>query len=668
MSDQPPTEVTAHQGGDEPTTAESAPAPAPSLPAEDASSKVPREYFLILMAVVADGEVDPAERQMLKEYAEEHPECVEHHEALLAQAGWTVEEYEVGYKEGDPRRLNPEDEGAQADTKNLLSASALADDPNQTIDLEEALAQANARFLAVYFEEMKTSVEATCKEVIAAKVPLASYGRVRDALDGLRKTLNGRARELLTQELSELERVAVMFVNAKTAELENEKKDNATLRKKVDTLKTDAEEALAARDAAQKEMAEMADRIKDPQKAIQRAQDSVDAMERKLAKAHEKAHDLQEQIRISEEEWETNLIHCLKKNTFKMKGSVENPSKDPRKANFGPSAIHFDIALSKLEGGHGARLAYLVGKYEEAKASQKDKLNEEREEARVALEGAGKEAKVALVATQAEMKQKEKAWDVEREQLEKALNEAKVAMESRVEALKTFKEEHEATTVPVAKHEKLEAELTKVQAALKDVQLQLQEKSAALDAMTVSRDKTEKSLAREQELRVGERARLSQCLKRLYEAQSAAKYGGYFFSAAPVTSPSRQRGHSLSPERQSDAWKSGQLSLSARTQAEIQRAAHLRGLTPGSPGSPPLPASPPLTASPATPVASPAPAASPPIVADSGRGTRSRKTGRKPSSGSGTPGEARTPAVPKVGRKHNNSSPQSWRAARETRE
>ena len=654
MSDQPPTEATAQSGGDEPLPEAAASSPAAEpLPADDASLQVPREYYLILMAVVADGEVDPAERQMLKEYAEEHPECVEHHEALLAKAGWTVEEYEVGYKEGDPRRLEP---AGSESTKMILSAPVLADGSDGTIDLEEALAQANVRFLAVYFDEMKASVDATCKEVIAAKVPLASYGRVRDALHGLGKSLNERAKELLTQELAELERVAVMFVNAKTAELQDEKNSNATLRKKVETLTTDAEEAWAARDAANKEMSEMADRIKDPQKAIQKAQDAVDAMERKMSKAHEKVHELQEQIRLSEEEWETNLIHCLKKNTFKMKGSVENPSKDPRKANFGPSAIHFDIALSKLDGGHGVRLAYLVSKYEEAKASQKDKLNEEREEARVALEGAGKEAKVALVATQAEMKKNQAAWELEREQLEKALNEAKIATESREEAFRSLKEEHEATTVPVAKHQKLEAELTKVQAALKDVQLQLQERSGALEAMTLSRDTAEKQLAREQELRVGERARLSQCLKRLYEAQSAAKYGGYYFSAAPVTSPPRQRGHSLSPERQSDLMlTAGHLSLSAREM-------HLTG-------SPPLPASPPSLSPPhATSAASPPPATSPPVVADSGRGTRSRKGGRKPSSGTGTPGDTRPPAVPKVGRKHNNSSPQSWRAAREARE
>lgn len=69
-----------------------------------------------------------------------------------------------------------------------------------------------------------------------------------------------------------------------------------------------------------------------------------------MAKLEEKHAEVQE-------EWEMNLIDCLSKCTFKIKGGHISADTDPRKAHFGPAAIHLDSALMKVEGGYGAQLS-----------------------------------------------------------------------------------------------------------------------------------------------------------------------------------------------------------------------------------------------------------------------------------------------------------------------
>lgn len=71
-------------------------------------------------------------------------------------------------------------------------------------DVARSLEEANKRFLASFSEFLIESVANCQKEVLAAKVPLASYGRVKSALDTVKVTLTGTAQELLMEEFSKL--------------------------------------------------------------------------------------------------------------------------------------------------------------------------------------------------------------------------------------------------------------------------------------------------------------------------------------------------------------------------------------------------------------------------------------------------------------------------------
>jgi hypothetical protein len=68
--------------------------------ADGADADAQREYELMLSAVLADEMVDPAERALLEDYARKNSVSTAQHEALLARAGWSAEEYRRGTRAG----------------------------------------------------------------------------------------------------------------------------------------------------------------------------------------------------------------------------------------------------------------------------------------------------------------------------------------------------------------------------------------------------------------------------------------------------------------------------------------------------------------------------------------------------------------------------------------
>lgn len=511
------------------------------------SGDADQDYEQILFQVLADGQVDPDEREMLAEYAAERPACLEHHASILVRAGWTLEEYNFGLKEGDPRRSPSHDwDHLQWQATRTRRQSLLTDEGTE-VDLEKALSHANEHFLIAYFDELRQSVDATCKEVIAAKVPLSSYGRVRDALENLRKSLNGRAKELLTQELDELRKVALGLASTEKAKLQVAQSAEAAGEAKVEELSQELKAATEAKVAAEAALKYISERSAAPLAAIQKAEDSIAATERKLSTAKTKISKLEEQARESHDEWESHLIECLRKCSIQMKGGQENALADPRKKDFGAAAIYFDNAIAKIGGGFGAKLAYLVGKYEEAKEAAVGKRVEERKLATQALAQRDEQIKAALEAKEEAVQKAQGRWQAEKNRLESALKEAVDTLDARTEEMGELK----ASRVPTAKFHQVEGELATAQTALASVQKELDDTTARLDAMTLAHDLSQKRLSNEQELRVVERGKRTESLRMLYAAQSASKWGGYYFSAAPTTSPTRRpsppRSRSLSP-------------------------------------------------------------------------------------------------------------------------
>ena len=87
-------------------------------------------------------------------------------------------------------------------------------------DVAKSMEQANERFLSTFNEFVVDSLAGCQNEVLAAKVPLSSFGRVKSALDTVKSRLAGTAQQLLTAELTELRTKAIESLNAQRAQMD----------------------------------------------------------------------------------------------------------------------------------------------------------------------------------------------------------------------------------------------------------------------------------------------------------------------------------------------------------------------------------------------------------------------------------------------------------------
>ncbi|CAE7436524.1 TMEM65 [Symbiodinium natans] len=98
-----------------------------------------RLYKLLLMAVVADGKVDSAERRLLGKIREDHKITEEEHETILLEIGWT----QVGWQRG---WMNPEMAFQAAEESGSPALAAHSGQPLQ--EASEALQRAQALLAA----------------------------------------------------------------------------------------------------------------------------------------------------------------------------------------------------------------------------------------------------------------------------------------------------------------------------------------------------------------------------------------------------------------------------------------------------------------------------------------------------------------------------------------
>lgn len=174
-------------------------------------------------------------------------------------------------------------------------------------------------------------------------------------------------------------------------------------------------------------------------------------------------------------------------------------------------------------------------------------------------EEALKEASKSVVEQEKRIKQEEDAHNVilaekselhasaagasklEIQRLEAELQEERLATQSEKERVEKLAEKLEKAAKDaekqVAKH--LEVQLNAKKAELDGVQKVLEGTQSDLKAMTAARDAKESEVrllqAQLAEDATASKEKLATCLSALAEAQSAARHGGYFFSAAPTS-------------------------------------------------------------------------------------------------------------------------------------
>lgn len=129
-------------------------------------------------------------------------------------------------------------------------------------DVARKLEEANANFLSSFNDFVCESIGSCQKEVMAAKVPIASYGRVKSALEAVKDHLSGTAQQLLTTEFGSLRANALESMNAQKEQLDKLHANDLAAAVEVVTreLETRAEEAEAKLQVADAEVARLTDR------------------------------------------------------------------------------------------------------------------------------------------------------------------------------------------------------------------------------------------------------------------------------------------------------------------------------------------------------------------------------------------------------------------------
>jgi Ca2+-binding EF-hand superfamily protein len=176
---------------------------------------------------------------------------------------------------------------------NNTTFADLVRDATQAEDIGRSIEEANVHFLSEFNDFVISTLDRCQTEVLAAKVPLASYGRVKSALDQVKSELTGTAQDLLRKEFGQLRTRTVDGLAAQKIQLEEEFKTRVA--SGIDKIKMDAEnrvkEADKLRKVAEANVKKVEQRFAEPQALVtkleaqvQETNDKVAALEAKIAK------------------------------------------------------------------------------------------------------------------------------------------------------------------------------------------------------------------------------------------------------------------------------------------------------------------------------------------------------------------------------------------------
>lgn len=180
-------------------------------------------------------------------------------------------------------------------------------------DVARSLEEANTHFLSVFNDFIVETLAACQAEVLAAKVPLESYGRVHSALDAVKKKLTGTAQELLTVEFAQLRTTTIESIKAQKSQLEAG--FQAGLQFKVETLTSDVHkrmtEALQKKDDAEREVERLVARSSKPEIFITKLESQLATKEDKLQRSEDKAQRFEMKLNKYEQDWHHNYPKVL---------------------------------------------------------------------------------------------------------------------------------------------------------------------------------------------------------------------------------------------------------------------------------------------------------------------------------------------------------------------
>ena len=173
-------------------------------------------------------------------------------------------------------------------------------------EIYKILEEGNLNFLSTFQEFVIEIMDSCQKEVLAAKVPLASYGRVHTALNDVKEQLTGTAQKLLTSEFSQLRTGALESLKAQREAIEA--RHRAKFQAVVEPIRSEADRRVAEAErnvaAAEAEAARLQSLYSSPEAVIAQLQNELSA-------ANSRAAELESRVKAYEDDWSATYPKVL---------------------------------------------------------------------------------------------------------------------------------------------------------------------------------------------------------------------------------------------------------------------------------------------------------------------------------------------------------------------
>lgn len=422
-----------------------------------------------------------------------------------------------------PKAESSDDWMCLADLTAMLNALG----ETATRSLSSRVDTASETFLGDLLAGMYDALQSAQSDVLAAKVPFASYGRIKDAFEKLKSAFHDQLHELVRVELNEIHQLGSGELRQQQASMEEYFQQH--FQSSIARFMEDRDSRLAAAQSreleAKHEAARIFARSTGSEALIQKAEDQLRLSEDKESKATAKLEKLEAMIKYDQEEWERHMGAAMAKCTLKPRreGPQHLQGSLHWKRQQRSAGEQMMAHCASMNDSHGAQMAYLLGMYEDSKQRVSDSRKEEREEAAAQLaekaellETAREELRAGKAALEAALEEQRKVTAAEEEKVSQL--KANASTIHRV-----------AREVALVEYKKLEERMAAVEREREEANQRVSAKADEVHVAASGHRALEEKVRALEEQRQKDRAtsqaQLAACVTALNAARAAAKNG-----------------------------------------------------------------------------------------------------------------------------------------------
>lgn len=177
-------------------------------------------------------------------------------------------------------------------------------------DVYKILEEVNARFLGTFQDFVMEIVSGCESEVLAAKVPLSSYGRVHSALEEVKSLLTVTAQEHLAVEFAQLRIGTLECLKAQKDDIEARHKTRHQIA--VESIQSDAKSRIAAAEQMQAAAVAESERLK---ARFEQPEVLMSKLEKELSMANDEITTLKARMSTMQSDWKDAYPRALARST-----------------------------------------------------------------------------------------------------------------------------------------------------------------------------------------------------------------------------------------------------------------------------------------------------------------------------------------------------------------